>query len=68
MWQSGSYVLAIRGHLHDSDTGCTKAMRSRTALQKMKAGLHSQNIEILPDASAFNFAIPDVPSDHSADE
>ena len=31
-------------------------MCSRTALQKMKAGLHSQNIEIFPDASALNFA------------
>ena len=38
------------------DTGRTKAMRSRTALQKMKAGLHSRNIETLPDVTTFNFA------------
>ena len=38
------------------ETGCTKAMCSRTALQNMKAGLHSQNIEILPDTSTFKFA------------
>ena len=39
-------------------TGCTKAMRSasRTAFHRIKARLHSQNIEILPDASTLNFA------------
>ena len=28
------------------DTGCAKAMRSRPALQKMKAGLHNQKREL----------------------
>ena len=38
------------------DMGCTKAMRSRSAFHRMKAGLDDQNTEILPDASTFNFA------------
>ena len=38
------------------DTGCTKAMKNRKVFHRAKAGLHGQNIEILPDASTFNFA------------
>ena len=56
--------LDIQGAMYSSsegtsmilDTGCIKVMCSRTALQKVKNGLHSQNIEILSDASSFNIA------------
>ena len=38
------------------DTGCTKAMCSRHAYLLMRQGLSEDRVELLPDASAFNFA------------
>ena len=38
------------------DTGCTKAMCSRHAYLLMRQGLSEDRVELLPDASTFNFA------------
>ena len=38
------------------DTGCAKAMCSRYAFQHMNQVLSDDQVELLPDASTFNFA------------
>ena len=38
------------------DTGCTKAMCSRYAYHQMRNGFSGNQIELLPDSSALNFA------------
>ena len=38
------------------DTGCTKDMCSRHALHYMKQGLSDGQMQLLPEASTFNFA------------
>ena len=38
------------------DTACTKPICSRYAFRQLKQGLSDDQVELLPDASTFNFA------------